>query len=218
MLSGRLKDKKIRSRSQQVKFFVQGHIKVRDRAEVRLQRSCPPQAALGGAWPWENVEHQRTQRTSSESRAHTRTRQAFPHIRRLQELPASPKKQASPVPPIPELSLCHLTGSLSSSHSRAGHVRSLRQLPFLSPLLRVAKDMSPQGRPLDPKASQVADAKENLLAGSPRTHGALVTTPGAESSSELDGKALASGSMGFPEGGGRSSRGSERWHFLQEVL
>lgn len=155
MLSGRLKDKKIRSRSQQVKFFVQGHIKVRDRAEVRLQRSCPPQAAVGGAWPRENVEHQRTHRTSSESRAHTRTRQAFPHIQRLQELPTSLKKQASPVPP-PLRCCCATSWGASLLHTPGPATSGLSENPpFQSRLLRVAKDMSPQGRPLDPKASQM---------------------------------------------------------------
>lgn len=52
------------------------------------------------------------------------------------------------------------------------------------PHLRATKDMSPQGRPLDLEASQVADAKSNPLACFPGTHGVLDTTPGAESSSE----------------------------------
>ena len=121
--------------------------------------------------------------------------QTSPHTGRLEELPASPEKRACP--PSPEPLLCPLIWSLASSHPSAGHIRSLREPPFQNPHLRAAKDKSPQGRALDPQASQIAEANSDLLARSPRPHGVLVATPGAESSSEQAARPWLQGARAF---------------------
>lgn len=208
--SGRLKDEKIGSR--QVKFCVQGHIKVRDGSEVRHQRSWRGMA-MGLKNPHNLFCKQGMHKNQPGLLSHPETGAGgggegiTRETRLLVPLPSLsscctelPIWSLFPPSPLPQ---CQVISGLSE-----------KLAPFKSPHPRVAKDMSPWGRhwlppacPWTPRPAR--QQMPPLSARCTRAHCVLVTTLSAEYGSEHTSKAWPQGAGALLEAaaeGGSFSR------------